>query len=71
MAEHEDDETASGWGRDLEQPLLSRRDDRHDSAASFAPTVRRCKLDPNLKAPGFKGFNLMTRILLFNLNPGF
>ena len=27
-------------------------------------TARRCKLDPNLKAPGCQRFNLMKRILL-------
>ena len=32
------------------------------------PVVRRCKLDPNLKALGFKRFNLMKRIFAFNLN---
>ena len=32
---------------------------------------RWCKLDPGLKAPGFKNFNLMKDILAFNLNPGF
>ena len=30
--------------------------------------VRRCKLDPNLKAPGFQRFNLMKINLAFNLN---
>ena len=51
---------------DAVEPTVNLERDDVDSTASAAPpasvttevaadTVRRCKLDPNLKAPGFKG----------------
>ena len=40
-------------------------------AATALPSVRRCKLDPGLKAPGSQKFNLKKVELAFNSNPYF